>query len=281
MNSSCTRPRLITGKNSLWERSTRVPLIFVAPGVTKPGTVCSQPASLLDIRGQPFQSLHAAGSQNQAHTRSCQAALSAWRRSADPPLKRVDRRTQMQASWNRPNYWPLLGLVLFGFAWWAPLVLAGAWISTHWLLRESAVWRDRNTEEVRSAQRDADYAYRLAVDAPASKELRLFGLVDWTLERFTARRTRLHELQYEATRMRQRPVTLSLAVVVAANLVLLWFVARDVIAGDVDLGNRLGLHPAPGLHRARFGGIDRGWGLLLRRGGTGGDQSGCREGRED
>ena len=67
--------------------------------------------------------------------------------------------------------------VLFGFAWWAPLVLAGAWLSTHWLLRESAVWFDRNTDEVRSAQRDADYAYRLAVDPPASKELRLFGLV--------------------------------------------------------------------------------------------------------
>ena len=77
-------------------------------------------------------------------------------------------------------------VVLFGFAWWAPLVLAGAWLSTHWLLRESAVWRDRNTDVVRSAQRDADYAYRLAVDPPASKELRLFGLVGWTIERFIA-----------------------------------------------------------------------------------------------
>ena len=66
--------------------------------------------------------------------------------------------------------------VLFAFAWWAPLVLAGGWLATHWLLRESAVWHDRNTEEVRGAQRDADYAYRLAVDPPASKELRLFGL---------------------------------------------------------------------------------------------------------
>ena len=63
-----------------------------------------------------------------------------------------------------------------GFAWWAPLVLAGAWLATHWLLRESAVWRDRNTDEVREAQRHADYAYRLAVDPPAAKELRLFGL---------------------------------------------------------------------------------------------------------
>ena len=40
-------------------------------------------------------------------------------------------------------------LVLAGYAWWAPLLLAGAWLATHWLLREAAVWRDRNTEEVR------------------------------------------------------------------------------------------------------------------------------------
>ncbi|PYV23306.1 MAG: ABC transporter ATP-binding protein, partial [Acidobacteria bacterium] len=62
--------------------------------------------------------------------------------------------------------------ILARYAWWATIVLAGAWLATHWLLRESAIWRDRNTEEVRGAQRDADYAYRLAVDPPASKELR-------------------------------------------------------------------------------------------------------------
>jgi len=49
-------------------------------------------------------------------------------------------------------------IVLTRFAWWAPIVLVGAWGSTHWLLRESAVWRDRNTDEVRTAQRHADYA---------------------------------------------------------------------------------------------------------------------------
>ena len=97
-------------------------------------------------------------------------------------------------------------IVLAAYTWWAPIVLAGAWLATHWLLRESAVWRDRNTEEVRSAQRDADYAYRLAVDPPPAKELRLFGLADWTLARFIERRTRLHALQYEATRLREKPV---------------------------------------------------------------------------
>src|SRR5205823_3203418 len=38
-------------------------------------------------------------------------------------------------------------IVLFGYTWWAPLLLGGAWLATHRLLRESSVWRDRNTDE--------------------------------------------------------------------------------------------------------------------------------------
>ena len=38
----------ITGKNTLWDRGTRVPLIFAGPGVSRGGR-CSQPAELLDI----------------------------------------------------------------------------------------------------------------------------------------------------------------------------------------------------------------------------------------
>src|SRR5205807_8222106 len=70
-------------------------------------------------------------------------------------------------------------VVLAAYAWWAPLALAGAWLATHWLLRESAVWRDRETAQVREAQRHADYAYRLAADPGPAKEARLFGLADW------------------------------------------------------------------------------------------------------
>jgi len=151
-------------------------------------------------------------------------------------------------------------MVLAAFAWWAPLVLGGAWLATHWLLRESAIWRDRNTDEVRAAQRDADYAYRLAVDPPASKELRLFGLVTWTIDRFVARRTRLHELQYEATRLRERPVVWSMLLVIGGNLIVFWALADAAAHGSLSLGEVVVFAQSGlGMSMIAFGGLN--WAL--------------------
>ncbi len=151
-------------------------------------------------------------------------------------------------------------MLLAAYAWWAPLVLGGAWVATHWLLRESAVWRDRNTEEVRSAQRDADYAYQLAVNPQPSKELRLFGLVNWVIERFVIRRTRLHALQYEATRLREKPVLWSLLLVVGANVLVFWSLAAAAANGRLTLAEIVVFaQAAVGASMIAFGGLN--WAL--------------------
>jgi ATP-binding cassette, subfamily B, bacterial len=150
--------------------------------------------------------------------------------------------------------------VLFGFAWWAPLVLAGGWLATHWLLRESAVWRDRHTETVQAAQQHSDYAYRLAVDPPASKELRLFGLAGWVIERFVAHRKQLHTLQFEATKLRERPVIWSLLIVLAANGVVFWALVAAAAAGRLGLGELVAYAQcAFGTSMIAFGGLN--WAL--------------------
>jgi ABC-type multidrug transport system fused ATPase/permease subunit len=148
-------------------------------------------------------------------------------------------------------------LVLAAYAWWAPIALGGAWLSTHWLLRESAVWRDRNTAEVRAAQRDADYAYRLAVDPAPAKEVRLFGLADWTIERFTKRRTLLHKLQYEATRLREKPVLWCLLLVTGANLLVFWSLASAAANQQIDLARAVVFaQSAVGVSMIAFGGLN-------------------------
>ena len=151
-------------------------------------------------------------------------------------------------------------IVLAAYAWWAALLLAGAWLATHWLLRESAIWRDRNTDEVRGAQRDSEYAYRLAVDPPAAKELRLFGLVGWTIERFIARRTRLFEIQYRATRLREKPVLGCLLLVLGANAIVFWSLGNAAANGSLDLGQLVVYaQVAVGTSMIAFGGLN--WAL--------------------
>lgn len=151
-------------------------------------------------------------------------------------------------------------VVLLGFTWWAPLVLLISWVSTHWLLRESGVWRDRNTAEVRSAQRHADYAYRLAVDPMPAKELRLFGLAGWVVDRFIQRRRQLFELQYRATRLRERSVVLCMIIVTIGNGVVFWALGSAAISGQLSL-DRLVVFAqvAIGVSMIAFGGLN--WAL--------------------
>jgi ATP-binding cassette subfamily B protein len=151
-------------------------------------------------------------------------------------------------------------LVLVGFTWWAPLLLLLAWGSTHWLLRESGVWRDRNTDEVKTARRHTDYAYDLATQPAAAKEVRLFGLAPWLLERFTSHRLHLHDLQYDATRLRERSLTGALVIVLAANAVLFVVLARQGYAGTLDLRSVVTYSGAAfGASAIAFGGLS--WAL--------------------
>jgi ATP-binding cassette, subfamily B, bacterial len=151
-------------------------------------------------------------------------------------------------------------VVLAGFTWWAPLVLVLAWGSTHWLLRESAVWKDRNTAPVRSAQRDADYAYRLAVDPQPAKEVRLFGLPSWVVDRFVERRRLLYELQYQATRLREKSVIWCLIVILAGNLLVFGVLGWQATSGALAL-DRLVTYVvvAAAIGRIAFGGFS--WAL--------------------
>ena len=104
--------------------------------------------------------------------------------------------------------------VLFGYTWWAPLVLGGAWLATHWLLRESAVWRDRNTDEVRAAQRARRVRLpprRRSARGQGAAPLRPRRLDDGALRRAAARGCTT--LQYQATRLREKPLAWSLLLV--------------------------------------------------------------------
>jgi ABC-type multidrug transport system fused ATPase/permease subunit len=151
-------------------------------------------------------------------------------------------------------------LLLLGFAWWAAPLVGLAWGSTHWWLKESSVWHDRQTDEVRQARREAEYAYRVAVDPPAAKELRLFGLADWVLDRFLDRRTRLHRLEHQATRLRERSVLVCLVLIGAANGLVAWALADALVDGRLSLAKTVVFAQAAiGAVGIGFGGLN--WAL--------------------
>ena len=98
------------------------------------------------------------------------------------------------------------------------------------------------------------------MDASPSKELRLFGLVAWTIDRFIARRTHLHELQYAATRLREKPLAWSILLVMGANLIVFWSLASAMAKGSLDLGQVVVFaQSAVGTAMIAFGGLN--WAL--------------------
>ncbi len=128
-------------------------------------------------------------------------------------------------------------LILFWYEWWAPPVLIASWLATHRLLRESTVWRSWRSEEVVRSQRHADYAYRMAVDVPAAKELRLFGLGDWTVRRFAGYRQRLLDLSLQALRLRERSLAWAALAALAGNGLCVGALAAGALAHQVSLGH--------------------------------------------
>jgi ABC-type multidrug transport system fused ATPase/permease subunit len=85
----------------------------------------------------------------------------------------------------------------------------------------------------------------------------LFGLADWTIERFTKRRTLLHKLQYEATRLREKPVLWCLLLVTGANLLVFWSLASAAANQQIDLARAVVFaQSAVGVSMIAFGGLN-------------------------
>ena len=80
------------------------------------------------------------------------------------------------------------------------------------------------------------------------------------MERFVLRRTQLHALQYEATRLRERPLAWSLLLLCAANGVVFWSLASSAASGRLDLGQLVVFaQVALGVSAIAFGGLS--WAL--------------------
>ena len=129
-----------------------------------------------------------------------------------------------------------MSCLLFGYRWWAPFLAGFGWVWSHRLLRKSSVWKAWEDPTVVDEMRHVNYAYDLAVRAPASKEIRLFGLADWTVDRYFTRRRRMVELIIKARSLKKTPIVLAVAAIAGGNVILFWSLAQDAIDGAIAIG---------------------------------------------
>src|SRR5262249_2032257 len=89
---------------------------------------------------------------------------------------------------------------------------------------------------------------------------RLFGLANWIVERLKSRKIRLHELRWQATRLREKPVIWSLLLVLGANVLVFTAMALDAAAGRIELARLVTFASAAvGTSMIAFGGLS--WAL--------------------
>ncbi|HVV35354.1 MAG TPA: ATP-binding cassette domain-containing protein [Acidimicrobiales bacterium] len=128
-----------------------------------------------------------------------------------------------------------LALVLFGYRWWAPFLASFGWVWTHRLLRKSSVWKAWEDPTVAEELRHVNYAYDLAVRAPAAKEIRMFGLADWTVDRYFSRRKKMVELIIKARSLHKTPIVVAITAIAGGNVVLFWALAHDAAHGRIGI----------------------------------------------
>ena len=125
------------------------------------------------------------------------------------------------------------GVLLVGFAWWAPLLLFGGALATHLLMANDEHAIVEQHEEYADLQRRADYFRDLALDPPAAKEVRLFGLAGLLAGRARTHRTAFLEHVWRARRANLRPVLLTLGAIAVSTGAVLTGLAVATVAGRV------------------------------------------------
>jgi len=125
--------------------------------------------------------------------------------------------------------------ILAEYRWWAAVIVSAGWLSTHFLLNKSSIWQVRSSPAIVQAERHANYAYQLAVDAKSAKEVRVFGLADWVVDRFATHRRNVVDLFFKERAMRERPVRWAFLIIVLSNGLVFLSLGRDAVTGAIGL----------------------------------------------
>jgi ATP-binding cassette subfamily B protein len=127
-------------------------------------------------------------------------------------------------------------VLLFGFRWWAPLVmLCGLIVERRWIDRELETVVAGTVDQT-AALRRAGYFRDLALQTGFAKELRIFGLSDWVIGRFWNHWKQAMETIWRRRRGHGRIATVAATALTVAYGAVAVGVALAGAHGDVDVG---------------------------------------------
>ncbi|MGW6928763.1 ABC transporter ATP-binding protein [Lentzea sp. NPDC054927] len=119
-------------------------------------------------------------------------------------------------------------VVLATFAWWAPIVMFLGWRGLSFGVRK---WLDHGmnlgAQQGETALRRARYLRGLAVDSPAAKEIRVFGLAGWLVPLYRDSYLAALEVVWAGRKLGMRTVFAATGGVLLAHLLVLTAIAQN------------------------------------------------------
>ena len=127
-------------------------------------------------------------------------------------------------------------VVLLGFHWWAPLLLAAAWYLTNRAyLKATEKGVTVTMGDGAGRLRRAEYLRSLAVGAPAAKEVRVFGLGDWLVGRYRDAWMDALRVMWDARRVNRSNTAAAAAALALSHAAVLGALAAAAARGEVGV----------------------------------------------
>jgi ATP-binding cassette subfamily B protein len=126
--------------------------------------------------------------------------------------------------------------VLMTFRWWAGLLLAAVWLAVRRPARAFVVSRVTTFRHATGSLRQAGYLLGLASGGPAAKEVRVFGLAGWLVERYRERWLAAMGPSWRELGAIDRRIARIALLVLAAYLVCAGALGDAALTGAIGLG---------------------------------------------
>jgi ATP-binding cassette subfamily B protein len=130
----------------------------------------------------------------------------------------------------------VMAVIVATYRWWLGVLLGVAWLIARDYRRKDIIEGMRTLGSDSPGSRRLSYLRQLVLAPSAGKEIRVFGLGSWLVERFHAQWLDSIQQAWQDRRTRRPRVLPTLAVLLAANAAAAVVIVRAAATGSIDIG---------------------------------------------